>query len=95
MDVDGGPVKRPRVSVIATDPITTDDAVAALRRRSDIQRTGRLNYSGRTIKNVLYGMMSRLRPRNRSHAVAYAMRAVSSEPDDDAIDPGSSPAAIG
>jgi DNA-binding NarL/FixJ family response regulator len=34
-----------------------------------------LNYSERTIKNVLHGLMSRLDLRNRSHAVAYALRA--------------------
>jgi DNA-binding NarL/FixJ family response regulator len=34
-----------------------------------------LNYSERTIKNVLHGLMSRLELRNRSHAVAYALRA--------------------
>jgi DNA-binding NarL/FixJ family response regulator len=35
----------------------------------------RLTYSEGTVKNVLYGMMSRLRLNSRSHAVAYAMRA--------------------
>ncbi len=34
----------------------------------------RLNYSDRTVKNVLHGVMSRLQLRNRSHAVAYAVR---------------------
>ncbi|WP_329462250.1 response regulator transcription factor [Streptomyces sp. NBC_01431] len=33
-----------------------------------------LNYSDRTIKNVLAGMMDRLGLRNRAHAIAYAMR---------------------
>nr|GID85750.1 helix-turn-helix transcriptional regulator [Actinoplanes derwentensis] len=33
-----------------------------------------LCYSERTVKNVIYNMTSRLRLRNRSHAVAYAMR---------------------
>jgi DNA-binding NarL/FixJ family response regulator len=32
-------------------------------------------YSERTVKGILYGLMSRLHLRNRSHAVAYAMRA--------------------
>ncbi len=32
-------------------------------------------YSERTVKAILYGLMSRLSLRNRSHAVAYAMRA--------------------
>jgi DNA-binding NarL/FixJ family response regulator len=34
----------------------------------------KLAYSERTIKNVLYGVMSRLQLRNRAHAVAYALR---------------------
>jgi len=38
------------------------------------QIAGRLNYSERTIKNVLRSMMTRLKLKNRSHAVAYAIR---------------------
>lgn len=34
----------------------------------------KLAYSERTIKNVLHTVMTRLQLRNRSHAVAYAMR---------------------
>ncbi|MGW2409234.1 response regulator transcription factor [Streptomyces sp. NPDC001739] len=34
----------------------------------------RLNYSERTIKNIIHGAMSRLQLRNRAHAVAYAFR---------------------
>ncbi|MFH8255218.1 response regulator transcription factor [Streptomyces roseolus] len=34
----------------------------------------RLSYSERTIKNVLHGVITRLQLRNRTHAVAYAMR---------------------
>jgi DNA-binding NarL/FixJ family response regulator len=34
----------------------------------------KLNYSERTVKNVLHGMMLRLHLRNRAHAVAYAAR---------------------
>jgi len=33
-----------------------------------------LSYSERTIKNIVSGMLTRLNLRNRSHAVAYAMR---------------------
>jgi DNA-binding NarL/FixJ family response regulator len=33
-----------------------------------------MKYSERTVKNILYTMMTRLNLRNRSHAVAYAMR---------------------
>ncbi|MGW3950394.1 helix-turn-helix transcriptional regulator [Streptomyces sp. NPDC004752] len=34
----------------------------------------KLSYSERTIKNVLHSVMTRLNLRNRSHAVAYALR---------------------
>jgi DNA-binding NarL/FixJ family response regulator len=34
----------------------------------------RLCYSERTVKNVLHDITSRLQLRNRSHAVAYALR---------------------
>ncbi|WAL66511.1 response regulator transcription factor [Amycolatopsis cynarae] len=40
---------------------------------NDIARE--LRYSDRTVKNIIYTLTSRLRLRNRSHAVAYAMRA--------------------
>lgn len=33
-----------------------------------------LSYSERTVKNVLHGLTTRLRLRNRAHAVAYALR---------------------
>ena len=33
-----------------------------------------LSYSERTVKNVLHDVTSRLQLRNRSHAVAYALR---------------------
>jgi DNA-binding NarL/FixJ family response regulator len=33
-----------------------------------------LNYSERTVKNIVHGMLTRLGLRNRSHAVAYALR---------------------
>lgn len=35
----------------------------------------KLSYSERTVKNVIYGVTHRLKLRNRSHAVAYALRA--------------------
>ncbi len=35
---------------------------------------GKLCYSERTVKNVIYGVNHRLKLRNRSHAVAYAVR---------------------
>ncbi|MEU4165022.1 response regulator transcription factor [Actinoplanes sp. NPDC026670] len=36
---------------------------------------GQLCYSERTVKNVIHGLTQRLKLRNRSHAVAYALRA--------------------
>ncbi len=39
-----------------------------------VEIAGRLNYSERTVKNVIYGVTHRLNLRNRSHAVAYALR---------------------
>lgn len=35
---------------------------------------GKLCYSERTVKNVIYGVTHRLKLRNRPHAVAYALR---------------------
>ncbi|NEA67688.1 response regulator transcription factor [Streptomyces sp. SID12488] len=35
----------------------------------------RLSYSERTVKYILYGVMKRMRLRNRAHAVSYAIRA--------------------
>lgn len=46
--------------------------VADGRDTSEIAHT--LCYSERTVKNVIHDVTSRLRLRNRSHAVAYAMR---------------------
>jgi DNA-binding NarL/FixJ family response regulator len=34
----------------------------------------RLNYSERTVKNIIHGLLTRLKLRNRPHAVAYALR---------------------
>lgn len=39
-----------------------------------IEIAGRLSYSERTVKNVLHDVTTRLQLRNRSHAVAYAVR---------------------
>ena len=35
---------------------------------------GRLFYSERTVKNIIHDITSRLELRNRTHAVAYAIR---------------------
>lgn len=52
--------------------------VAVLRLVADGLSTGEiaqeLSYSERTVKNVLHDITSRLQLRNRSHAVAYAVR---------------------
>jgi len=34
----------------------------------------RLNYSERTVQNIVHGVLSRLKLRNRAHAVSYALR---------------------
>lgn len=35
---------------------------------------GRLSYSERTVRNIIHGALTRLKLRNRTHAVAYALR---------------------
>lgn len=40
-----------------------------------VEIAGELKYSDRTVKKVIAGLFSRLNLRNRSHAVAYALRA--------------------
>jgi DNA-binding NarL/FixJ family response regulator len=39
-----------------------------------IEIAAELCYSERTVKNIIYGLTTRLKLRNRPHAVAYAMR---------------------
>jgi DNA-binding NarL/FixJ family response regulator len=34
----------------------------------------RLSYSERTVRNILHGLLTRMKLRNRAHAVAYALR---------------------
>ena len=51
------------------------DVVRLLAEGHDTREiAGRLNYSERTVKNVLHGLMMRLQLRNRPHVVAYAAR---------------------
>jgi DNA-binding NarL/FixJ family response regulator len=56
----------------------TEREVSVLRLVADGMDTSqiatRLCYSQRTVKNVLHDVTSRLHLRNRSHAVAYALR---------------------
>jgi DNA-binding NarL/FixJ family response regulator len=47
---------------LVADGLDTDEIAASL------------SYSSRTVKNILYGITSRFCLRNRSHAVAYALR---------------------
>ena len=49
------------LKLVATGPDTAEIA-------------GRLSYSQRTVKNILHDVTTRLQLRNRSHAVAYAVR---------------------
>jgi DNA-binding NarL/FixJ family response regulator len=39
-----------------------------------IEIAQRLNYSERTVRNIIHGVLSRMKLRNRVHAVAYALR---------------------
>lgn len=57
----------------------TERELEVLRLLADGLDTGevalKLNYSQRTVKNIIYGVMTRFGLRNRTHAVAYAIRA--------------------
>ncbi|MEV4641791.1 response regulator transcription factor [Actinoplanes sp. NPDC049548] len=57
----------------------TERELEILRLVADGSDTGeiaeRLGYSTRTVKNIMYGITQRLNLRNRTHAVAYAVRA--------------------
>lgn len=41
---------------------------------STLEIARRLNYSERTVKNIIHDMLDRLNLRNRPHAVAFALR---------------------
>ena len=60
-------------------PRLTDRELSVLRLVADGHDTGeianRLAYSERTIKNIIHDLTTRLNLRNRSHAVAYAVKA--------------------
>ncbi|MFS8104233.1 LuxR C-terminal-related transcriptional regulator [Lentzea alba] len=67
--------------LVSQGPLTgglTVREVEVLRRLADGCDTsriaGELNYSERTIKKIIQDVMSRLKLRNRAHAVSYAMR---------------------
>jgi DNA-binding NarL/FixJ family response regulator len=69
-----GPVTRGNTR----SPLTTREA-DVLRLLADgydtVEIASRLQYSERTIKNIIHSLLQRLGLRNRPHAVAYAMRA--------------------
>jgi DNA-binding NarL/FixJ family response regulator len=64
---------------VADAPSLSPREIAVLRLAADGLDTGEiadeLCYSERTVKNVIYLLTNRLRLQNRSHAVAYALRA--------------------
>ncbi|WP_354637694.1 helix-turn-helix transcriptional regulator [Kitasatospora camelliae] len=76
-------VRAIQLDVLAPQGLTTTPLevreVAVIRLLADGMETAaiaeRLNYSERTIKNIIHSAMSRLGLRNRAHAVAYALRA--------------------
>ena len=52
-----------------------EPAIACSPRVSTRPRYGQLFYSERTVKNIIHDITSRLELRNRTHAVAYAIKA--------------------
>jgi DNA-binding CsgD family transcriptional regulator len=56
----------------------TDREIEVLRLLADGMDTGEVSrqlfYSERTVKNIIHNVTSRLDLRNRTHAVAYAIR---------------------
>jgi DNA-binding NarL/FixJ family response regulator len=78
-----GQVQRMRRDVLEPNGLTLSGLAA---RECDVLRlvaegfgteeiAAKLCYSERTVKNVLYGLMTRCGLNNRAHAVAYALRA--------------------
>jgi len=76
-------VQRMRKDVLEPNGLTLSGLAA---RECDVLRlvaegfgteeiAAKLCYSERTVKNVLYGLMTRCGLNNRAHAVAYALRA--------------------
>ncbi|NIK58734.1 helix-turn-helix transcriptional regulator [Kribbella shirazensis] len=73
-----GQVPRPQRRLRATRSGLSERETQVLRLVADGKDTQEiareLSYSERTVKNVLHDVTSRLQLRNRSHAVAYALR---------------------
>ncbi|SES29915.1 DNA-binding response regulator, NarL/FixJ family, contains REC and HTH domains [Lentzea xinjiangensis] len=71
-------LQRELVSPDTSVPKLTPREADVLRLMADglgtAEIAGQLCYSERTIKNVFYGLTTRLNLRNRPHAVAYALR---------------------
>lgn len=71
-------LQRELVSPDTSAPKLTPREADVLRLMADglgtAEIAGKLCYSERTIKNVFYGLTTRLNLRNRPHAVAYALR---------------------
>lgn len=64
----------PSLHLAALTPRERDVLRLVAQGRSTREVAGRLAYSERTIKNVLQDVTARLQLRNRTHAVAYAVR---------------------
>jgi DNA-binding NarL/FixJ family response regulator len=62
MTVSGLAVREVEVLRLLSDGLDTSDVAA------------KLNYSERTVKNIVHGILSRFNLRNRTHAVAFALR---------------------
>jgi DNA-binding NarL/FixJ family response regulator len=75
------PGRRPRRMLVATgtNPELTDRELDVLRLLADGASTRdmaeRMNYSERTVKNIVQAAVTKLHGRNRPHAVAIAVRA--------------------
>jgi DNA-binding NarL/FixJ family response regulator len=68
-----GPATASRLDVLSPREI---DVLRLIAEGLDTEEiAARLNYSERTVKNVLSAVFTRLNLRNRAHAVAYAVRA--------------------
>jgi DNA-binding NarL/FixJ family response regulator len=81
LDLLGRLRREPASAAAASTPTTfalVEREISVLRLVSEGLETreiaDKLAYSERTIKNILHGLMTRLRLKNRAHAVAYALR---------------------
>ena len=76
-----------RIRLVARDVLAPHDLTAAglYTREVEVLRllaegmdtleiAQRLSYSERTVRNIIHGLLTRMKLRNRAHAVAYALR---------------------